>query len=51
MLLHTFKMNDQTENMTARKKKKDAGKCGRGGNELLVWKIMTEMQMRENVPS
>lgn len=48
MLLHTFKMNDQTENMTAKRCRKEwEGEK----NELLVRKIMTEMQMRENVPS
>jgi len=35
MLLHTFKMNDQTENMTARKKKKMQESVG--GGETSSW--------------
>lgn len=44
MSLHTFKMSDQTKNMTAKRCALKTGKRGRGEkNELLVRKIMTEM--------
>lgn len=45
MSLHTFKMSDQIKNMTAKRCALKTGKRGRK-NELLVRKIMAEMQMR-----